>query len=94
MISAQTVRDIAHLSRINLQEDEIARLTKDLERILGYVAKLQKLDTSPIAPTSHVLALTNVFREDIIKPSLPQESVMAMAIDQNKGFFKVPPVIE
>lgn len=94
MVSKDDVRYIAHLSRIHLEDEELKSLTKDLEEILGYVAKLNKLDVKDIQPTSHVLSLKNVFREDVVRPSLAQKVALQISDHQNKGFFKVPQVIE
>ena len=94
MITKKDVQYIAHLSRIHLAEDEVASLTKNLEGILTYIEKLKKLDVKDVKPTSHVLPLENVFREDSVRASLPQNAVMDMAVEKNKGSFKVPQVIE
>ncbi len=93
-ISEKDVRYIASLSRIHLRDEEIQGLTKDLEGILGHIASLEKLDTSKVQPTSHVLALHNIFREDQVKPSLGQKEALKIAVEQAKGSFKVPKVIE
>ncbi len=93
-ITEKDVRYIASLSRIHLRDEEIENLTKDLEGILRHVASLEKLDVSSVQPTSHVLALHNVFREDQIKPSLGQKKALMIAVEQAKGSFKVPKVIE
>ena len=93
-ITPQDVKNIASLSRIHLRDEEIGRITKDLERILGYVEKLNKLDVSHVQPTSHPLPLKNVYREDIVKDSLSQERVMKLAVKSHKGSFQVPKVIE
>ncbi len=94
MISKNNVKYISHLARINLEENELEALTTDLEEILNYIEKLKKLDVSGIEPTSHVLPLQNVFREDKRKPSLNQGAVLKMGSAQAKGFFQVPQVIE
>lgn len=94
LITEDDVRYIASLSRIHLQGEEIQRLTKDLEAILHYVHKLEKLDVHTTEPTSHVLPLKNVYRADETKPSLSQEEVMRLAVQQHNGFFKVPKVIQ
>ncbi len=94
MISKDDVRYIAHLSRINLQEHEVEQLAKDLEGILRYIEKLAKLDVTNVKPTSHVLPLQNVYREDTIRPSLSQKEATGIAISSHKGSFKVPQVIE
>ncbi len=92
-ITKEDVQYIASLSRIHLQGDEVERLTKNLEDILHYVHKLEKLDVRAVTPTSHVLPLTNVYREDEVKPSLKQSEVMAVAAAAHNGFFKVAKVI-
>lgn len=94
MLSKDEVRYIAHLSRVNLEDHEAERLTKDLEHILQYIEKLKELDVTDVKPTSHVLPLQNVYREDNVRPSLSQEEVMKISIVNHKGSFKVPQVIE
>jgi len=94
MISEQDAKYIAGLARIHLKDEEIKPLTKNLEDILQYVHKLDKLDVSGVEPTSHVLAMHNVYREDVVKKSLTQEQVLSIAVEQKNGFFKVPKVIE
>ncbi len=93
-ITPQNVKHIASLSRIHLRDEELDRLAQDLERILGYVEKLNKVDVSKIQPTTHPLPLKNVYREDIVKESLSQQRVMTLAIKSHKGSFQVPKVIE
>lgn len=94
MITRNDVQNIAGLARIYLEDQELDRLTKDLEDILGYIGKLEKLDVKEIEPTSHVLPLKNVFREDIVKPSLKQEEALKIAVSKHNGSFKVPQIIE
>ncbi len=94
MLSKEDVRYIAHLSRIHLQDQEVERLTKELEGILHYIEKLQKLNVEGVKPTSHVLPLKNVYREDVLRPSLKQSEVMDISVVNQKGSFKVPQVIE
>jgi aspartyl/glutamyl-tRNA(Asn/Gln) amidotransferase C subunit len=94
MLSKEDVRYIAALSRIHLEEDQVEYLTKDLADILGYIDKLKEVDVTGIQPTSHVLPIQNVFREDVIRSSLDQKEVLRMAVSQHNGSFKVPQVIE
>jgi aspartyl-tRNA(Asn)/glutamyl-tRNA(Gln) amidotransferase subunit C len=94
LISPEDVEYIAHLARISLKEEELDRLTKDLEGILHYINKLEKIDLSRIEPTSHVLALKNIYRQDEIKPSLPQAKALKTAASVSRGSFQVPRVIE
>ncbi len=94
MISEKDVKYIAGLSRIHLRDDEAQSLAKDLEGILGYVKKLETLDVSDVEPTSHVLPLKNVYREDEVKPSLNREELLKNSVKNFNGSFQVPKVIE
>lgn len=94
MITEKDVRQVAELARIHLERDELQELTKDLESILDYVKKLEKLNTSKVEATSHVIPLKNIFREDIVKPSLTQHEALSIAVEKHHGSFKVPKVLE
>lgn len=94
MITKKDVKYIADLSRIYLPDEEAEKLTKNLEGILHYIDKLSKLDVSNVQPTSHVLPIKNVFREDTVIPSLPQDKALSVAVEKHNGSFKVPKVIE
>lgn len=94
MITKKDVQYIAHLSRIHLTDEEVERFTTNLEDILGYIEKLNKLDVSNVTPTSHVLPLKNVFRKDESRPSLAQKEVVSLSAESDNGAFKVPQVIE
>ena len=94
MITRKDVKYISDLSRIHLTDDEAEKLTKSLEGILHYIEKLNTLDVSNVQPTSHVLPITNVFREDTVIPSLPQDKALSVAVEKHNGSFKVPKVIE
>lgn len=84
---------VANLARIRLTESEKERFSRDLADILAYMEKLNQLDTKATQPTSHVLPLQNVFREDEVSPSLPQGEVLANAPYEEDGLFKVPKII-
>jgi aspartyl-tRNA(Asn)/glutamyl-tRNA(Gln) amidotransferase subunit C len=88
------VEHIAALARIRLNDQELERYTKNLEDILHYVAKLQQPDLTDVEPTSHVLALKDIYRLDTVRPSFSQEEATQIAVMKQNGFFKVPPVIE
>jgi aspartyl-tRNA(Asn)/glutamyl-tRNA(Gln) amidotransferase subunit C len=93
-ITKDNVVYIASLSRIYLREDEVESLTRNLEGILEYIDKLEKLDVTHVKPTSHIFSLENVYRSDDVKPSLTQEQALSIAVEQHNGSFKVPKVIE
>jgi aspartyl-tRNA(Asn)/glutamyl-tRNA(Gln) amidotransferase subunit C len=65
-----------------------------LDAILTYIDKLNQLDTRDVTPTSHVIPMTNVFREDVALPSLSQDQALANAPDRQEAFFRVPRILE
>lgn len=88
------VEHIAHLARLRLSEEEKEKFGAQLSSILTYVEKLNELDTSGVEPTSHVLAMGNVMREDALKPSLPTDEALLNAPDRADDFYRVPKIIE
>jgi aspartyl-tRNA(Asn)/glutamyl-tRNA(Gln) amidotransferase subunit C len=93
-VTLDDVRKVAYLSRLSFSAEEEARLVDELNRILGFIEKLNELDTEGIPPTSHVLPIRNVFREDGVVPSLSQDELLANAPSRRGGYFRVPKVIE
>jgi aspartyl-tRNA(Asn)/glutamyl-tRNA(Gln) amidotransferase subunit C len=94
-IDKDTVKHVAMLSRLALDDGEIAAYSRQLASILTYISKLNELDTKDTPPTSHALrTLKNVFRKDSTKPSLSVEEALKNAPAKEGGFFKVPQVIE
>jgi len=85
---------VAELARLNLKPEEKTRLAKDLGAILDYVKKLEKLDTQNIEPTSHVLDLENVYRQDEVKPSDAADKALGHAPHAAGRFFKVPKIVQ
>ncbi len=94
MITRETVNYISGLARLHIDEAQAQRFTLDLEAILHYVEKLNAIDISDVKPTSHVLDMENVFRDDVIAPSLTQEQALAFSVEKLNGAYKVPKVIE
>lgn len=92
-ISKEEVAKVAHLARLELSEHEVTEITGQLDRILGYIAKLNELDTKDVAPTTHALAIHNAFREDEVMSSLPREEALANGPRQNGEAFVVPRII-
>ena len=93
-VSMEDVEKVALLARLQFTEEEKQKLLSELNKILAYFEKLNELDTEDVPPTSHVLPLENVLREDVVRPSMPREKLLANAPDQAMGHFKVPKVIE
>ena len=84
---------MAKLARLELDEAELARLSGQLESILGYVAKIDEADVSGVEPMAHAAQLTNVLRDDVVEPALPLDKVLRNAPETDGPFFKVPKVI-
>lgn len=91
-ISSKEVEHIAKLSKLSLTPGEVKKFQEQLSEIINYVDQLSEVDTKNIPPTSQVTGLVNVFREDIITPSLSQEQVLANAPETHNGYFKVKAV--
>lgn len=85
---------IALLARLALSDEEKTLFSKQLGSIIQYIEKLNELDTGKVEPTAHILPLHNVFREDIVQPSLPREKALQNAPEKNEQFYRVPKIIE
>ena len=89
-ISRDEVLHVARLARLALTDDEIERLTGELDAILDAVGIVSELDLADVPPTSHPLDLVHVWAEDEPRPSLPLEDVLANAPDADGSLFRVP----
>ena len=92
-IDLKTVKHVSALARIEMNEDELEQYGAQLNVILGYVEKLQELDTTNVPPMAHVMASATPMREDRLTEGLG-ERVLANAPQREERFFKVPQVIE
>ena len=92
-VSIDDVEKIGKLAKLSFSEDEKKKFVAQFNQILQYIAKLDELDTENIAPTSHVLDLKNVTREDNVETWLSQEEALRNAPKQKAGHFGVPKVI-
>lgn len=93
-IDESQVRKVAQLSRLELDEKEVEQFSGELSAIIEYIEKLNELDVDGVEPLAHCLEIHNVFREDVIKPSLDNEQAIANAPDRHDGYFKVPKVLD
>ncbi len=93
-ITLKDVDHVANLARLDLTAEEKERFAGQLNAILKYAEKLNELDTDQIEPTTHVLPITNVMREDVRKESLPIEKVLLNAPDEEDDQIKVPAVLD
>lgn len=93
-ITRDDVLHVAKLGRLQLAEDEIDRMRIDLERILGYVAQLNELDTSTIPPTAHVFVDVAPLRADVVHEGLSTEAALAEAPRHRDSAFAVPAFVD
>ena len=89
-IDREQVLHVARLARLRLTDDEIERMQGELSDILEHVERIQALDLEGVAPTSHVVDLENVLREDKPRESWPRERVLDLAPDTSESGFRVP----
>jgi aspartyl-tRNA(Asn)/glutamyl-tRNA(Gln) amidotransferase subunit C len=90
VIDRDQVLHVARLARLRLSEDEVARMTSELSTILDHIEKISELDLDDVEPTSHVVEVENVLREDEPRPSWPRERILEGAPDVAEGGFRVP----
>jgi aspartyl-tRNA(Asn)/glutamyl-tRNA(Gln) amidotransferase subunit C len=93
-IDISQVRVVAKLARLQLNETEVTQFGHQLSAILDYIEKLNQLDTKDVEPLAHCLPMNNVFRNDIVIPSLGVEKALANAPERDGEFFKVPRILD
>lgn len=92
-ITPERVRHVALLARLELTDDEVEQFARELTGVLQHLNKLAELDLEGVPATSHAIPTSNVFREDVRRPSLTNEEALANAPEQEDGCFKVPQII-
>ena len=90
MISREQVLHVARLARLELTEDEVQRMTAELDRVLDHIEQISELDLENVPPTSHVVEVENALRPDEPRPCLPREVALAQAPEVLDGGFAVP----
>jgi aspartyl-tRNA(Asn)/glutamyl-tRNA(Gln) amidotransferase subunit C len=90
MIDREQVLHVARLARLRLSDEEVGRMGEELSTILDHIEKLNELDLDGVEPTSHVVELENVLREDVPRPSLDRDKAIEQAPDSAGGGFRVP----
>ena len=92
-ISADDVRKVAKLARLNLPDDKIATYTGQLESILGYVSQLEQVDTTGVPETTRAVEVTNVTRQDGVDPTPVREEILNQAPQREGDYFRVPKIL-
>ncbi|OZM74040.1 Asp-tRNA(Asn)/Glu-tRNA(Gln) amidotransferase GatCAB subunit C [Amycolatopsis antarctica] len=92
-ISRNEVEHLAKLARLAVTEDELDTFAVQLDQILDAVAKVGEVAEADIPPTSHAVPLTNVFREDVVRPGLSRQQALSGAPAAEDGRFRVPRIL-
>lgn len=93
-ISTEEVKHVANLARLAVTEEEAEQMKKELDAIITFAEQLNELDTTNIKPTSHVLKMVNVLREDRAMEGLSVEEVVKNAPDHQDGYIRVPSIMD
>ncbi|PIE36063.1 Asp-tRNA(Asn)/Glu-tRNA(Gln) amidotransferase GatCAB subunit C [candidate division KSB3 bacterium] len=93
-ISEDEVRYVAQLARLRLEEDQIHEMSETLSKILTYMDTLNGVETSEVSPTSHVVDMETVFRDDCARDSLSPDDALRNAPDRAGAFYRVPKIID
>lgn len=92
-ITKEEVLYVAHLARLDLDEESIEKFAGQIDEILGYIEKLNQIHTEGIKPTSHAISLTNAFREDEEREPIERGLALANAPEEEDGQFVVPKIV-
>ncbi|MDX1904979.1 MAG: Asp-tRNA(Asn)/Glu-tRNA(Gln) amidotransferase subunit GatC [Thermonemataceae bacterium] len=93
-IDKKTLQDIAHLARLEFQEESATQMMQELSKILSWMEKLNEINTENVSPLIHISQEINVLREDIAQNSLEHEKALLNAPKRDANYFRVPKVIE
>ncbi len=93
MITKEKVRHIGWLSRIDISEEEADAYAEQMNSVLDYFGQLDEADTQDIAPTYHIVDITNVFRKDEVQASMLPEDVLANTEHKEENNFKTPRIM-
>tara|TARA_B100000029_G_scaffold168117_1_gene164296 strand:- start:2890 stop:3183 length:294 start_codon:yes stop_codon:yes gene_type:complete len=92
-ITSDDVKKVAQLARLDLPEDEVLLYTTQLEKILGYVAHLEQVDTTNVSPTTRAVEVVNVFREDLVLTTKVRDALLEQAPEREGDFYRVPKIL-
>ncbi len=94
MLTREDVEKVAGLARLKLTEEEISEMADKLSQVISYVTVLDEVDVSNVEPMAHVADVANVFREDVVRESLPREAALGNAPKSDGKYFLVPQILE
>ncbi len=94
VVNNELVKNLAELSRLSFNEQEMEVIKKDLQQMIGFIDKLQELDTTGVEPLLHMSNAVNVLREDMVQGSISREEALKNALENDGVFIRVPKVIE
>jgi aspartyl-tRNA(Asn)/glutamyl-tRNA(Gln) amidotransferase subunit C len=92
-LSRADVEKVSLLGRLRLTEGELDTMTEQLGRVVGYVEQLAEVNTESVQPMAHALEMHNVFRDDVLRASLPREAALANAPKRDSECYRVPAVL-
>ncbi|MCP4748383.1 MAG: Asp-tRNA(Asn)/Glu-tRNA(Gln) amidotransferase subunit GatC [Desulfobacteraceae bacterium] len=92
-LTKEQVLNTARLARLDIAPQDVEMFSEQLASILGYMEKLNEVDTTGVAPTSHAISLTNAFRQDRAHEHLPRDKALSNAPEKDEDGFLVPKVI-
>ena len=92
-ITPNDVKKVAKLARIEISDDELIKYSNQLEKILNYVAELEKIDTNNITPTTRAVEVVNMMREDVPENTKVREKLLDLAPHREGDFFRVPKIL-
>ena len=93
-VTREDLKNVAVLSRLAIAEDKADGYIAQMDAILSYMDNLSEINTDAVKPTTYALPMENVFRDDVVKPSLDRELALSNAPLKEGGYFKVPRVLE
>ncbi|RDV14617.1 Asp-tRNA(Asn)/Glu-tRNA(Gln) amidotransferase subunit GatC [Pontibacter diazotrophicus] len=90
----QTIKKLAHLARLEFNEEKEQEMLQDLNKILNWMDKLRELDTEHVEPLTHMSEEVNVLREDVARNTVTHEEALLNAPKKDSDYFRVPKVLE
>ena len=91
-ISSKDVRHVAKLAELDFSDEEVEKITPQLDKILDHVARVSAVDTEGISSTSNVMDISNVFREDEVREPVTRKEALKNAPEEAEGGFSVPKI--